>query len=272
MAPLVSAVAGLAILASVAMAQMTSDDMGPAAFMWPKDRVWSAALDNTAPCGSIAGASNRTLFPMQNGRLALVAQNESFDAIISISYLQDPKSNGDFATLIDAKAMRELDKGHTCVPIVDPPSSVKAGSNATLQIKYISEFDKPENETFYACADITYVALSDFKDSIPCFNATIPDTGKGSKSSPTASPKPSSGTPSSGGGSSGLSGGAIAGIVVGVIAGVGLLGAAAIFWYRRRQQQKRVLRQQNSSRAVKWDEQPRDSNSQRSVRMQNMSR
>jgi len=70
--------------------------------------------------------------------------------------------------------MRELDKGHTCVPIADPPSSVKAGANATLQIKYISEFDKPENETFYACADITYVALSDFKDTIPCFNVTQP--------------------------------------------------------------------------------------------------
>ncbi|GJN75604.1 GPI anchored protein [Purpureocillium lilacinum] len=232
------------------MAQMTSEDMGPAAFMWPKDRVWSAAADNTAPCGSIAGAGNRTLFPMH------------------------PKSNGDFTTLIDAKAMRELDKGHTCVPIADPPSSVKAGANATLQIKYISEFDKPENETFYACADITYVALSDFKDTIPCFNVTQPPDGdKGSKSSPTASPTPSSGSPSgSGGGSSGLSGGAIAGIVVGVVAGVGLLGAAALFMYRRSQQQKRMMRQQNSSRAVKWDEQPRDSNSQRSVRMQNMQR
>ena len=65
MAPLVSAVAGLAMLASAAMAQMTSEDMGPAAFMWPKDRVWSAAADNTAPCGSIAGAGNRTLFPMR---------------------------------------------------------------------------------------------------------------------------------------------------------------------------------------------------------------
>ena len=65
MAPLVSAVAGLAMLASAAMAQMTSEDTGPAAFMWPKDRVWSAAADNTAPCGSIAGAGNRTLFPMR---------------------------------------------------------------------------------------------------------------------------------------------------------------------------------------------------------------
>lgn len=39
-------------------------EMGPVAFMWPPDRVWGAAYDNTAPCGSSSGATNRTDFPM----------------------------------------------------------------------------------------------------------------------------------------------------------------------------------------------------------------
>jgi hypothetical protein len=45
------------------MAQEVST-MGPAAFLWPPDRAYSAAWDNTAPCGSSAGVENRTLFPL----------------------------------------------------------------------------------------------------------------------------------------------------------------------------------------------------------------
>lgn len=161
--------------------------------------------------------------------------------------------------------------GHTCVPIADAPSEVKAGSNATLQIKYTANFDKPENETFYACADITFVEWSKFDVQIPCFNATQPepDSGKG-KAGASATPTP---TPDSSkkGGKSGLSGGAIAGIVIGCVVGVALLAAAALLMYRRKQQRDRISRQQNSARGVKWDEQPRDSNSNRSVRMQNLS-
>lgn len=39
-------------------------DMGPAAFLWPPDRAWGEAQDNTAPCGSSAGVTNRTEFPL----------------------------------------------------------------------------------------------------------------------------------------------------------------------------------------------------------------
>lgn len=38
--------------------------MGPAAFLWPPDRLWGAAYDNNAPCGSSTGAVNRTNFPL----------------------------------------------------------------------------------------------------------------------------------------------------------------------------------------------------------------
>jgi hypothetical protein len=55
------AVAGL--YASQASAAEATD-MGPAAFLWPPDRAWGAAQDNTAPCGSSAGVTNRTDFPL----------------------------------------------------------------------------------------------------------------------------------------------------------------------------------------------------------------
>lgn len=45
-------------------ASATDDEMGPAAFMWPPDRVWSGDVDNHAPCGSRADAGNRTEFPL----------------------------------------------------------------------------------------------------------------------------------------------------------------------------------------------------------------
>ena len=43
---------------------LVGTEMGPVAFMWPSDRPWSATADNTAPCGSTAGVSNRTDFPL----------------------------------------------------------------------------------------------------------------------------------------------------------------------------------------------------------------
>jgi hypothetical protein len=38
--------------------------MGPVQFLWPADRPWSADADNTAPCGSNFGVTNRTQFPL----------------------------------------------------------------------------------------------------------------------------------------------------------------------------------------------------------------
>lgn len=38
--------------------------MGPVAFLWPENRNWTAAYDNTGPCGSSTGVTNRTEFPL----------------------------------------------------------------------------------------------------------------------------------------------------------------------------------------------------------------
>lgn len=53
-----------ALVALYASQVRGATDMGPAAFLWPPDRAWGAAQDNTAPCGSSAGVTNRTEFPL----------------------------------------------------------------------------------------------------------------------------------------------------------------------------------------------------------------
>lgn len=52
--------------------------MGPVAFMWPPDRPWDAQNDNTAPCGSANGPSNRTMFPLSQGSVALSIADDAW--------------------------------------------------------------------------------------------------------------------------------------------------------------------------------------------------
>ena len=54
----------LAVFRVAAESTTAYPPMGPAAFMWPTDRPWSADTDNIAPCGSSSGAGPRTEFPM----------------------------------------------------------------------------------------------------------------------------------------------------------------------------------------------------------------
>lgn len=56
--------------------------------------------------------------------------------------------------------------------VLDPPAGTTAGRNATLQISYTADFGAPHNQTFYACADITYVDNPNFKMPVPCSNTT----------------------------------------------------------------------------------------------------
>lgn len=174
-------------------------------------------------------------------------------------FAPDPKEDNDFTTLIKPEAMAELDKGHTCVNVQNPPPSIKAGANATFQIKYVASFDKPDKETFYACADITYVEFANFKEKVPCFNATVPEDSKKDTPTPTSDASKNSGSASSG-----LSGGGTAGVVIGVVGGVALIAVAALLIYRRKQQRLRMLRQKFSPRNIKPDGQHRDSPSVRS--------
>jgi hypothetical protein len=159
------------------------------------------------------------------------------------------------------------------VSLLDSPSSIGVGSNATLQIMYIADFDSPENQTFYACADIIYVEAADFNIQIPCFNATESDgTSSSHTAAPTSSTTSTAVPAQSGSGfSHDLSGGAIAGIVVGVV--VGILVAASLLLYRERKQKNRLRRQLRSVRQGNGldGQSGKDSISQGSIKLQNLS-
>lgn len=171
--------------------------------------------------------------------------------------------------MIASTRIPSLAEGHQCYPLPNPPSEVEAGSNATVQIKYISDFDTDKNQTFYACADITYVPTSAFTAQVPCFNATVDDytisdndsddddddddTANATTSAGAAGASETAAVVTSSKSSSGLSGGAIAGIVVGVVAGVAIFLAAGILLWRRSQLKKRARQQAASVRAVNWE-------------------
>ncbi|KAG8625776.1 hypothetical protein KVT40_006177 [Elsinoe batatas] len=259
----------LSLLCSHVAAQDThgseaAKTMGPAAFMWPPDREWGAAQDNTSPCGSSSGVVNRTDFPLVNGQVALVMQDDSYYVQVGIAYANNPQIESDFSVVIDDARLTELDPGHACFAVPDPPSGTQAGSNATLQIRYTSDFETDKNETFYACADIRYVLTQDFSYNVPCFNASVDDfTLPAAIATPSSSGTAASATTTSSGSAvssaqaeasgSGLSGGAIAGVVIGAIAGVALLVGGLLFLWRRKQQQNRNAQIAQSSRHVAWD-------------------
>ncbi|KAM7187502.1 hypothetical protein V8F20_010951 [Naviculisporaceae sp. PSN 640] len=266
----------IATIIGTAMGQESAPKQGPAGFMWPPDRVWSAAMDNTAPCGSADGVKSRTEFPLANGAVALIAQDDSYSAQLSISFKESPRTQEDFAFVTNPVPFKEIDPGHSCFYLPEPPSPISPGQVATIQLQYTADFDQPENQTFYACADIVYVLDDDFDIPIPCFNATnsthnipaptatgIPTDlpGHGDDGPPLLPvddvPSMSDGV-SSGSGSRGatLSKGTIAGAVIGSVVGLGLIVGLGLLLYRERQQKKRLERQRDSGRGVKWMDDP----------------
>ncbi|KAH6611392.1 wsc2 glucoamylase iii alpha-1 [Trichoderma cornu-damae] len=125
--------------------------MGPASFAWPVPRLWDRAADKIPPCGSLEHSGNRSKFPM------------------------DPKSVADFTPFMSAGPLPKLGVGMSCISVPDAFSFVEAGDRATLQLRYFSDYDTPTNQSFFACADITYVDPSDILFPFPCLNTTAPD-------------------------------------------------------------------------------------------------
>ncbi|KAL3474014.1 hypothetical protein BJX99DRAFT_248588 [Aspergillus californicus] len=240
-----------------------AEEMGPVAFMWPPDRTWGAAYDNNGPCGSNTGVVNRTEFPLVNGQLALVIQDESWNVQIAVSHKSSPATNDDFETFVEGARISDIDPGHMCYSAPNPGVDAEEGMNATFQIRYTSDFDTDKNETYYACADVTYVPTSKFTYQVPCFNVTADeftstddsdsDSEASDDDSTSASTNSDSETSSSSGGSSGLSGGAIAGIAVGCVSAL-VIALVLLFGYRRLLQKYRNLRQKTSVRNVDWPE------------------
>ncbi|KAJ4300940.1 hypothetical protein N0V90_003029 [Kalmusia sp. IMI 367209] len=223
-------------------------EMGPVAFLWPADRNWTAAADNIAPCGSADGPKNRTQFPLSQGAVALTIADEAWNVAIRLATGNDPRSQEDFVDDQVVSNVSEVDPGHQCYKLQNL-DGITAGTNATIQMEYWGEFEgenNGNNQSFFACADITFVAPSDFKINAPCFNVTADEfDDPSSTSSPTSSSSssPTSGSSSSdtsgtaqpsNSGSGGLSPGAKAGIAVGaVIGGLAIIGIVAFFMWRR---------------------------------------
>lgn len=191
-----------------------------------------------------------------------VRQLYPYHLSIQTKSILDPTTNGDFEAFISGSTLSEIEPGHECYSVPNPSIDIEEGMNATFQIKYTSDFDTDKNETYYACADVTYIPASKFTYQVPCFNVTSDEftdatttttaTAEATATDTAASgAKKNAGTTSEEG--SGLSGGAIAGIVVGSVAGLGL-GIALLFFYRRLLQKYRFLRQKASTRNVDWNE------------------
>ncbi|EPE32751.1 hypothetical protein GLAREA_07885 [Glarea lozoyensis ATCC 20868] len=187
--------------------------MGPVQFLWPTDRPWSADADNTAPCGSNSGVTNRTQFPL------------------------DPTAQGSFNEQI-VHNITEVNPGHQCYRVPSTPDNISAGANATIQLEYWSTYENEPIQSFYACADVTLIEASTFVGTIPCFNVTSTDFVAPSTTPSTATPPDSSVAPTlyvSASSSRSLSEGAIAGIAVGsVVGGLALIAIVAFVLLRRR--------------------------------------
>ncbi|KAI0012112.1 hypothetical protein F4779DRAFT_614823 [Xylariaceae sp. FL0662B] len=199
--------------------------MGPVAFLWPENRPWSASADNVAPCGSSSGVGNRTVFPLHQGSVALSIADDAWNVAFAVSYDNVPTTQSQFTQQVVSN-VSEVEPGHQCYKIAEIPNSVRAGTNATIQLEYWSNVDDElngRNQSFYACADIKFVEDKDFNLQVPCFNVTVDDFTAPSPSSSTTEPSSTdessvASPPASGSSGDGLSGGQKAGIAVGVIA------------------------------------------------------
>ncbi|RDA90214.1 hypothetical protein CP533_1072 [Ophiocordyceps camponoti-saundersi (nom. inval.)] len=213
------------------------------AFQWPPDR--SSSANRTAPCGAVAGVGKRTEFPLRNGRISLVAQEVSWDAIVAISHSADPKSNADFSEVPETAFLRDSDFSSTCLAVADTSPTTRAGDNATIQLRY--SIGPAE---FYACADIVYVDPAGFRrPSLSCFSASATVDDDMPWSNGFAAPADAWDD------SDGVSGSAVAGIVIAVVIAVILLALLGLYLYRRKCQRHRMKRQLNSVRKIPWDEQ-----------------
>ncbi|KAH9222428.1 hypothetical protein DL95DRAFT_401964 [Leptodontidium sp. 2 PMI_412] len=257
---------GMAVLAHFVAAQDTSVHgagalgtvMGPVAFLWPADRAWDGAHDNTGPCGSTAAIVNRTAFPIGSmGTIETTIAADASKMAIRIAYgnsrfpsqlevfktkltRKDPTSQTEFQ---DTQGnVTEMEPGHQCYPIKTDAEKVTPGSNATIQIEYIGN-DSGTDETFFACADITFVESATFDATdVMCFNVGesefIPAGSTGTSSTPpastgtVASPEPTVATEEKSSG--GLSTAAKAGIAVGAIVGTALIAGVTFFALRRK--------------------------------------
>ncbi|KAK4442679.1 hypothetical protein QBC34DRAFT_479807 [Podospora aff. communis PSN243] len=230
------------------------DDMAPLGFMWPTERTWDDDHGMTAPCGSDSRAGlKRTLFPTAGGLLSLDGKQKVYDLQLSVSFSQDPKSNSDFSPILSG--IESLNLAHACIPI-PAITAAQAGRNATLQLKYIAEWHDDDhshkrhagtNETFYSCADITFVEQAQVSLEIPCFNATAEEHEDhefehGHDDDDHDDDHDDEHNDGENVKKGGLSGQAIAGIVIGCVAAVAGVALVGFYLWRQDRREKQFVR------------------------------
>lgn len=74
----------------------------------------------------------------------------------------DPTRQADFTQQI-VNNIADMDEGHLCYKIGAIPQTVKAGTNATIQMEYWAEYEGENSgreQSFFACADVVRTILS----------------------------------------------------------------------------------------------------------------
>lgn len=161
-------------------------------------------------------------------------------------------------------AIPSLYMSHVCLSLPQGIAAASAGRNATLQLTYVAEYHGDEhshshgkrhaatNETFYACADITFVAAQEFAASIPCFNATVEDHGlwgdehghdhgQADSDDHEHEHEGDDDHHDSGSGGGKLSKEAIAGVVIVGVAGAAVILSVVFYLWRRDRREKRAV-------------------------------
>ena len=172
----------------------------------------------------------------------------------------------DFETFYGPNEVGTLGNGHTCIKTPDVPSSVRPGDNATFSMLYVANFgvNEADRTTHYVCADVTFVELENFDETIQCFNTTLENpeitfdeihdvttTDKDGNQPHTIEDFTTDDKKESSSSSSSMGAGEIAGAVVGAVAGLGLIGAAVFFWRRRSQKKEEEQKQMRQVDAEK---------------------
>ncbi|KAL7823825.1 hypothetical protein V8C26DRAFT_4942 [Trichoderma gracile] len=162
----------LLVLGRMAFAEPT---VGAALFGWPPARPFNYYTERLAPCGSPLGAGERVVLPMEHARVAFFAERE-LGLELAISYSQDPTSQDDFEDLKYVLPPGHiLVPGTTCIILGSPISGAVHGRNATLQFRYLSNYDSPKQYTYrYSCADVTFSDTADGYNGDICSNKTRP--------------------------------------------------------------------------------------------------
>ncbi|PTB69498.1 hypothetical protein BBK36DRAFT_1110677 [Trichoderma citrinoviride] len=130
--------------------------------------------ERLAPCGSPLGSGERVVLPTKSARVAFFAERD-VGLNLAISYSQDPAFQEDFESLKYSIAAGPVDlvSGITCIILGTPIPGAAHGRNATLQLKYLSNYDSPNHYRYrYSCADIVFSDKVDNSNGDICRNKT----------------------------------------------------------------------------------------------------